>query len=144
MSRLAQILDQIIPENRPKNIPAGGTDDVTDYVANALRDSNDSGAKLDAAAARFGLDVNNTPAFLRHLETSDTSLFQVLIRHAYVAYYGRPQARVPFGLSPQPTQPAGYDVPRETPEFMRELTASVMGRGPCYRPTSPKDHPNEK
>ena len=67
------------------------------------------------------------------LESSAPEAFQALLRQTYMGYYSRPDVRVLFGLSDQPTQPNGYDVPSESPELMAELTAPVVARGKCYR-----------
>ena len=50
-----------------------------------------------------------------------------------MGYYSRPDIRTLFGPSSNPVHPDGYDVSRESPELMAELTEPVRRRGSLYR-----------
>ena len=89
---------------------------------------------VKAAGGPFeALAPENRRDLVAELESTAPEAFQALLRQTYMGYYSRPDVRVLFGLSDQPTQPNGYDMPSESPEFMAELTAPVVARGRCYR-----------
>lgn len=131
---LDAILDQIIPANPGRSLPAAGALGIADFLAaQAGRDADLSAqfrAALGCVAAHSG---NVTAATVRQLEADRPEAFNALLRHTYMGYYSRPDIRSLQGLSDLPTQPRGYDVPPEPSEFMADLVAPVKHRGPCYR-----------
>ena len=142
---LDAVLNQLIPANEDRGIPAAGKIGIADDLGSiAVRDA-ESGRLFESglicieqlaadAGGIFGsLDHTRQVAVIRKIEETEPGFFKALIRHTYMAYYSRPDIRAALGLSDKPVHPDGYEVPREMPEFMSELTAPVRRRGPVYR-----------
>lgn len=142
---LTAVLNRLIPANQDKAIPAAGEAGITASLG-GLAASDVETARLfaqglkraealasDAGGAFASLDAVGQVAVMRQLEDAEPAFFAALIRHTYMAYYSRADIRALLGLSANPVHPDGYDVPRETPDFMAELTAPVRRRGQVYR-----------
>lgn len=141
---LAGLLDEIIPASPDGSIPSAGALGIADFVFDRLAEHPEqqmirgglerAGALAAEAGGAFaGLDSHTRTGIVSRLEGREPAFFALLIRHTYMGYYSRSDIRPLFGLSDQPTQPLGYDVPSEPPEFMAELTEPVRKRGPVYR-----------
>lgn len=142
---LTGLLDEIIPASSDGRVPSAGALGVADFVIGKLAEESVPDGIVRAALSHFQTWVNEAGgefsalqsgtriAIVRRLETAEPEFFSLLIRYTYMGYYSRPDVRPLFGLSNQPTQPNGYDVPSESPEFMAELTEPVRKRGPVYR-----------
>ncbi|MCP4315468.1 MAG: gluconate 2-dehydrogenase subunit 3 family protein [Hyphomicrobiales bacterium] len=142
---LVAILDQLIPANEEKKIPSAGDPGTALYLAGIAAGDDQIGtlfarglkraAELSNTTGGAFVSLNNSEqiAVIRQLEEAEPAFFEALLRHTYMAYYSRPDIRALLGLLAKPTQPDGYDVPSETPEFMAELTAPVRRRGQVYR-----------
>ena len=132
------ILDEIIPPSANGRIPGAGALGVADHLLAVADRDPEVRALFEqglAGAGRgfAGLDGDARRDMLKRLETEEKTFFRALIRHTYMGYYSRSDVRALFGLSPEPTQPRGYDVPPDDAEEMAELLASVRAREPCYR-----------
>ncbi len=139
------ILDQLIPANPDKGIPAAGGLGIADYLGDvAARDPavakaletlftgardwlSGSGQSLEALA------LADQTALVSWLQQTHADHFEVLLSNTYMGYYSRPDTRELLGLSALPTQPNGYAVPLESREEISALTRTVRERGPCYR-----------
>lgn len=142
---LTGLLDEIIPASSDGRVPSAGALGVADFVMDKLTEDGTPNEMIRTAlshaetlVAEAGrnfaeLESNARIAIVRQLEATEPEFFTLLIRYTYMGYYSRSDVRPLFGLSNQPTQPDGYDVPSESPEFMAELTAPVRKRGPVYR-----------
>ena len=142
---LNAVLNELIPARADGRVPGAGDLGVAAFLGRAaaaddglavhLRTASTTVAELvKAAGGPFeALAPENRRDLVAELESSAPEAFQALLRQTYMGYYSRPDVRVLFGLSDQPTQPNGYDMPSESPEFMAELTAPVVARGRCYR-----------
>lgn len=139
------LMNEIIPASSDGRIPPGSASGVADFVASKLT-GNETAAELfsaglssavdfvNAAGGEFGgLGTDARVDIVKRLEEAEPEFFALLIRYTYMGYYSRSDVRPLFGLSDQPTQPHGYDVPPETTEFMAELTGPVRKRGKVYR-----------
>lgn len=135
---LDDMLDAIIPPSADGRIPGAGALGVADYLADVAERDSEVRAQFEQGLAAAGgdfadLDDEARRALLKRLETDEKTFFQALIRHTYMGYYSRSDVRALFGLSAEPTQPRGYDVPPDDAEEMAELLVPVRARGPCYR-----------
>ena len=142
---LDAILEQVIPANGARGVPSAASLGLANYLTAAA--SQDPalatmfGAVLartealaDAAGVPFdALEEERRVAVIRQLEQAELVSFGALLRHTYMGYYSRPDIRALFGPSESPVHPDGYDVSRESPELMAELTEPVRRRGPLYR-----------
>ena len=147
---LNEILDQLVPASAEGNIPAAGTLGVADFIGGKA--SKDQSVQElichGLSVARTMMQENGKSygspgsdqrrAFVRQLEETEPEFFHRLLRLTYMGYYSRPDIRELFGLSAEPTQPRGYEVPHESPQVMAALVAPVKSRGPCYRAVEPK------
>ncbi|MEL6964933.1 MAG: gluconate 2-dehydrogenase subunit 3 family protein [Pseudomonadota bacterium] len=135
---LDAILDQIIPANPDKRIPAAGALGVADFINKRVADDPKLGTQfangLAKAAALVDAAGNRLdPNVIRQLELEAPDFFSFLIRQTYMGYYSRGDIRELLGLSPKPVHPDGYDVPEQDLDEIRALTAPVRERGRCYR-----------
>ena len=142
---LDAVLDQMIPASADGRVPAAGRLGTGEFILRIaasepttsvlIRQGLDHLAKLtEASGLDFTvLDAASRRDLLLKLEVEKAEAFQAILRHAYMGYYSRPDIRLLFGLSAQPTQPFGYEVPLESPELLAGLTADVVARGQCYR-----------
>lgn len=131
---LNAILDQLIPSNPEKYIPGAGELGVSDFLAECAAKNESFRDSVDTLLRRANeLAGEVTPAFVRQLETELPAAFTALLTETYKGYYSRPDMRAKVGVGAHPVHPEGYDVARETPQLMDELTASVRMRGPIFR-----------
>ncbi len=131
---LDAILNQLIPANPERSIPAAGDFGTGDFIeAQALRDTDLNAAleSLLAQAAKLAGGINSQS--VRQLENDLPVEFAKLLVVTYMGYYSRPEIRELVGVGAHPVHPAGYQVERETPELMDALTAPVRARGKAYR-----------
>lgn len=137
---LDAILDQLIPANPDRGIPAAGALGVADFLGGQAGADSELSAAISALLAR-GTELAGaaelaggiTPDAVRQLESALPREFRLLLVAAYKGYYSRPDIRACFGLAAHPVHPGGYDVLPEPHELMEELTAPVRARGPFYR-----------
>lgn len=131
---LDTLLDQLIPANSKRGIPGAGEFGVAEFI---LAESAVDPALGSAVAAVAGharkLAGGMSPDTVRQLERDLPEAFQELLVATYKGYYSRPEARGFVGVGTQPVHPKGYEVARESAEFMADLTAPVRARGPIYR-----------
>ncbi len=128
------ILDKLIPPNLARNIPAAGELGVADFIADKIADEKslrESISVLLKQAMSRTCDV--TYDQVRQLESENPKAFTDLLRLTYMGYYSRPDIRSKVGVGEWPVHPKGYDVPRDPPDLIAELTEPVRARGPIYR-----------
>jgi len=131
---LDAILDALIPANPDRNIPAAGELGVAGYVTETAAQNPAINRALVALLSRAGeLTEGISPNTVRQLETELTEAFRLLLTETYKGYYGRPDMRAKAGVGVHPVHPAGYDVARETPDLLDELTAPVRARAGVSR-----------
>ena len=132
---LVAILDQLIPANQERNILAAGGAGTVDYIREQVRRDTDLDASistlLDRVAELAGAGI--TPNAARQLESELPDEFNKLVVTTYMGYYSRSDIRALLGVGAHPVHPKGYEVVREAPELMVELTAPVRARGPVFR-----------
>lgn len=131
---LAELLDQLVPANPERAIAGAGNLDVVQFIQRRAAENE----LLAQGMNELLLLLENsseviTEALIRNLESQVPVAFEALLRECYMGYYSRPSGRVPLGLSAAATQPLGYAVPVESPEFIDSLVAPVKRRGACYR-----------
>ncbi len=131
---LDAILDQLIPANPARNIPAAGESGTGAFIeAQATRD-RDLNAALETLLSRAAkLADRGTPSSVRQLEHDLPVEFSKLLVMTYMGYYSRPEIRARVGVGAHAGHPAGYDVAREPPDLIDALTAPVRARGKAYR-----------
>lgn len=140
---LDAILDQIIPANAERGIPSAASLGLADHLAMVATEDPALATQFHEGLARAealstgepfeALDNDHQVTVLRQLEQEEPGFFKPLLRHTYMGYYSRPDIRTLFGPSSNPVHPDGYDVSRESPELMAELTEPVRRRGSLYR-----------
>ena len=134
---LDAILDQLIPANPERNVPAAGQLGVAEFLGQRATADAALGELLAALLAQVaklaGQHGEVSPGIVRRLEAAEPKAFEALLSQSYMGYYSRPDIRPLFGLSPNPTQPGGYAVPSETPKEMAALVDPVRARGRRYR-----------
>ncbi|MFA3918471.1 hypothetical protein [Ruegeria hyattellae] len=131
---LDAILDVLIPANPGRNIPAAGELGVATFVTEAAAHAPFFKSALVALLSRAGeLSDDVTPDTVQQLESELPEAFKLLLVETYKGYYSRPDMRAKVGVGAHPVHPAGYEVARETPELLNELTAPVRARGPVFR-----------
>ena len=134
-SLLDAILDQLIPANPAKGIPAAGDFGTGDFVDECAQRDDDLGTALATllnhadklAAAGVTADV------VRQIESECPAEFTKILVATYMGYYSRPEIRSLVGVGLHPVHPDGYRVVAEPPELMEALTAPVRARGKAYR-----------
>ncbi|MGI9417361.1 MAG: gluconate 2-dehydrogenase subunit 3 family protein [Geminicoccaceae bacterium] len=135
---LDALLDQIIPANADRGIPAAGALGVAAFIEQRVAADAELGRLFQQglATAAMIVSINGLrvePDVVRQLELDAPDFFAALIRLTYMGYYSRGDIRGLLGLSPKPVHPDGYDVPEQDLDEIRALTAPVAKRGPCYR-----------
>jgi hypothetical protein len=144
------LLDVILPatgDAGPKrNLPAGSTLSVADFLATRIVDTAGLGELLrdglraaaalvgKRGAANFGaLSTDDRVALAGQLEKNEPVIFRALVRHAYMGYYTHPSIPPQHGLPNRPPQPLGHEVPRDEAATLDALLAPVRARGRHYR-----------
>ncbi len=137
---LDAILDQLIPANPDRAIPGAGELGVAGFIEDrAMQDGEFRNRVSSLLHCAQGMAGEVSPDVVRQLETTLPDAFASLLIETYKGYYCRPDMRARVGVGAHPVHPTGYDVARETPEMLAELTAPVRARGPVYRdPTGGK------
>ncbi len=134
---LEALLNQIIPANAERKIPAAGALGVADFISKRIADAPELGCLfadgLAKAAALANADGTVDKAVAQKLEQEAPAFFAAMIRQTYMGYYSRGDIRALLGLSAKPVHPDGYDVPEQDLDEIRALTAPVTERGRCYR-----------
>ena len=131
---LDSILDQLIPANPDRNIPAAGELGVADFISVELASTpglRKAVAALLDGASRAGTAMS--PALVSQLEADYPAEFLSLLTITYKGYYSRPDMRELVGVGSHPVHPDGYQVAAESPGLIDKLTAPVRHRGACYR-----------
>ena len=132
---LDAILDQLIPANPNRGIPAAGSFGTGDYIDKETQKDKEFGTALATllmrAAELAGGEV--TPSVVRQLEVELPAEFSKLLVATYKGYYSRPEIRLAVGVGAHPVHPKGYSVAPEPPEVIEALTAPVRARGKAYR-----------
>lgn len=135
---LDALLDQIIPANADRGIPAAGALGVAAFIEQRVAADVELGSLIQRglATAAMIVSINGLrvePDVVRQLEEDAPDFFAALTRLTYMGYYSRGDIRGLLGLSPKPVHPEGYDVPEQDLDEIRALTAPVKERGRCYR-----------
>ena len=136
-TRLDAILDQLIPANPDKGIPAAGDFGTGDFLTETAHRDEDLRTALATLLKRAGelADGGVTPTVVRQLEAELPADFLKLLTMTYMGYYSRPEIRGFVGVGVHPVHPEGYVVASETSELLDALTAPVRARGKAYRDT---------
>ena len=132
--RLSAILDELIPANPQRDIPAAGAAGVAHFLSDKAQ--ADAGFHATVSSLlRLAADMADevTTDLVRQLEATAPGDFNKLLTETYKGYYSRPDIRAKFGVGVHPVHPQGYDVERESAEMLAELTAPVVARGPLFR-----------
>ena len=128
------ILDQIIPANSERAIPAAGAVGVGEFIEhNRFNDSEVAACIDDLLGHSQLLQSSVTPDTIRQLETDLPDAFEALLKLTYMGYYSRPDIRPLLGVASWPVHPRGYDVQREDNALLDDLTEPVRARGSLYR-----------
>ncbi|MEP3280327.1 MAG: gluconate 2-dehydrogenase subunit 3 family protein [Stappiaceae bacterium] len=147
-SLLDGILDQLVPANADNNVPAAGTLGVADFISQKVTEDQEledlfkqgllhAKTLVDEVGGSIAaLSPDKKKSVVQRLEMSQPAFFQALLRATYMGYYSRPDIRPLFGLSADPTQPGGYEVPPDDPHLIMSLIKPVKQRGRCYRHAS--------
>ncbi len=135
---LDALLDQIIPANADREIPAAGTFGVAAFIEQRVAADVELGGLIQRglATAAMIVSINGLrvePDVVRQLEEDAPDFFAALTRLTYMGYYSQGDIRGLLGLSSKPVHPDGYEVPMQDLDEIEELTAPVKQRGPCYR-----------
>lgn len=132
---LDAILDQLIPANPDKDIPAAGDFGTGDFIEEHVQRDEDLGKALSTLLKRAGELAGGgiTPTVVRQLESELPAEFSKLLVMTYMGYYSRPNIRALVGVGAHPVHPLGYPVALEAPELIDALTAPVRARGKAYR-----------
>ncbi len=128
------ILDQLIPANPERGIPAAGAAGVGEFIERNRTNDREVAACIDGLlrhAQPFQGCV--TTEAIRQLEANLPDAFEALLRLTYMGYYSRPESRQAVGVGSWPVHPVGYDVQREDKALLAALTEPVRARGPVYR-----------
>ncbi|MGC3940719.1 hypothetical protein ACOTTU_23205 [Roseobacter sp. EG26] len=131
---LTAILDELIPANAERAIPAAGELGVASFIA-GVAESNAAFKVQVYSLLRHAQTLADgvTTDLVRQLEQDQPDAFAAFLTETYKGYYSRPDMRAKVGVGAHPVHPLGYDVARETPELMDKLTAPVRARGPVFR-----------
>ena len=128
------ILDQLIPANPGRGIPAAGAAGVGEFIERNRANDREVAAYIDdllGHSQTFQGCV--TVEAIRQLEAKLPEAFETLLRLTYMGYYSRPESRQAVGVASWPVHPKGYDVQREDKAVLAALTEPVRARGPVYR-----------
>ena len=133
MAILNNILDQLIPANKKRDLPSAGKLEIAAFIVQ--RASKNPVLKKDIASivlyAQSKAD-KVSPNFVRQLQENRPSEFESLLIETYKGYYSRPDIREKLGLSANAVHPQGYDVKKESEELLDALTEPVRQRGPIF------------
>jgi len=138
-TRLNAILDQLIPGNPERDIPAAGFAGVADFIEMSKAGDPAIAAEVDdllsyaSSLADHITPADITPEFVRRLEIDKPEAFRTLLRLTYMGYYSQADLRGKIGVGSWPVHPRGYVVARESDAELEALTAPVRARGPVYR-----------
>lgn len=138
---LIAVLDELIPANKKVGVPAAGALGVAGFLPTATSYAPDPVGSvkavlksiIDKSSDFTMLEEVEKIALLRDVETENAVDFGTLVQLTYMGYYSQPEVRSMFGVGAHAVQPKGYDVPRESDEFMESLTAPVRARGKFFR-----------
>ncbi len=132
---LDAILDQLIPANPDKGIPAAGGFGTGDFIEERAQGDVHLGKALATLLKRAGALAGGgmTSAVVRQLESERPAEFSELLALTYMGYYSRPEIPALVGVGAHPVHPQGYAVAPEPPEMIEALTAPVRARGKAYR-----------
>jgi hypothetical protein len=131
---LASLLDELLPPREDARLAGAGGLGLADAV-DAASLSSPLRPALPAALATLtssgfaGLAKAEKRARVEALAKQSPELFQLLLRHAYGAYYTHPSVVAALGLPARPPFPKGYEVPPT--DF--SLLDPVRRRAPMYR-----------
>jgi hypothetical protein len=115
-STLASLLDELLPPREDARLAGGGGLGLADAVDAAslgspLRPALSAELARLASGGFAALAKNEKRARLEALAKQSPELFQLLLRHAYGAYYTHPSVVAALGLPARPPFPQGYAVP---------------------------------
>jgi hypothetical protein len=132
---LAALADTLIPAGDDQSLPsasqAGVAERFLDEVLTALPEAADP-----LAALLLSLRGQDPAAALARLQAENPAGFDLLTTVVAGAYFLNPDVRHKIGYPGQQAIPIEVDDP---PDYEQDgLLASVISRGPIYRPT-PKD-----
>jgi hypothetical protein len=113
---LASLLDELLPPREDARLPGAGGLGLADAVDVASSASPQRSALVDELARLSAEDFAalakpEKRARLEALAKQSPALFQLLLRHAYGAYYTHPSVVAALGLPARPPFPEGYAVP---------------------------------
>ena len=131
---LASLLDELLPPREDVRLPGAGALGLADAVDAAslgspLRPAFSAELARLSAAGFAALSKAEKRERLEALAKQSQALFQLLLRHAYGAYYTHPSVVAALGLPARPPFPEGYAVPAT--DF--SLLDPVRGRTKLYR-----------
>jgi hypothetical protein len=127
---LAALADVLIPaaEGMPSGAQAGVAERWLDEVISILPEVEGALSVLLAS-----VDVANPSREVARLQTEDPAAFDLVCTVVAGAYFLNPDVRQAIGY---PGQQAVPIVPETPPDYEQDgLLASVIARGPVYRPT---------
>ena len=115
-SALASLLDEVLPPREDAGLAGAGGLGLAAAV-DAASSGSPLRPALSAALATLASDgfaalaKDQKRARLEALAKQSPDLFQLLLRHAYGAYYTHPSVVAALGLPARPPFPQGYTVP---------------------------------
>ncbi|MBX2882299.1 MAG: hypothetical protein KTR32_20290 [Granulosicoccus sp.] len=131
---LVEMLDYLVPANTQRGITSAGESGVLEFIELRAVDDAELFRQINELLHQAESSADTLSEQMMHaLQRKAPDAFTALLRATYMGYYSRAQSRAQLGLSAAPTQPLGYSVPSEAPEFIDALVAPVKRRGPCYR-----------
>ena len=105
-ARLDAILDELIPANPQRDIPAAGAAGVAHFLSDKAQ--ADAGFHATVSSLlRLAADMADevTTDLVRQLEAKAPDDFQMLLTETYKGYYSRPDIRGKFGVGAHPVHP---------------------------------------
>ena len=131
---LDNILDQLIPANPERGIPAAGAAGVGEFIERNRANDREIAACIDDLLDHSQLLQGGvTTEAIGQLEVELPEAFETLLRLTYMGYYSRPENRQAVGVGSWPVHPKGYEVQREDKALLAALTEPVRARGSVYR-----------
>jgi len=131
---LDAVLDQLIPANQNKKIPAAGEAGVADYLAEIAANDAAFASAIDTILKQVtDMAMRVSSEVIRQIESSLPVEFNLLLSETYKGYYSRADMRARIGVGAHPVHPSGYSVAHEPEELLQNLTSAVRARGACYR-----------
>ena len=115
-SALASLLDELLPPREDAGLAGAGGLGLAPAVDAAssgspLRPALTAALAALASGGFAALAKDQKRARLEALAKQSPDLFQLLLRHAYGAYYTHPSVVAALGLPARPPFPEGYTVP---------------------------------